>query len=75
MRVDVSIVRAELGSWRVVGDVMKLIVEVAKVADAMLVVSGVPDLFLRESSRGEGVSALYELNAFGQRLVRCRGQE
>jgi len=70
MRVHVSILPAESGGWGVVGDVAKLIVVVFVIANAMFVIAGVPDFLWCDRSRGEGVSALDELETFWQRLVR-----
>jgi hypothetical protein len=47
MGMNVPIVRAEFGGWWVVGDVAKLVAVVVEIADAMLVIAGVPDFFLR----------------------------
>ena len=68
--VDVRIVRVAFADW-IVGDVLHLGVEVAKVADAMFVVARVPDFAGRLLPRGVGVAAFDELNRLARRLGGC----
>ena len=67
--MDVSKICGEFGGWRIVGDVAELVVVIFEIANAMLVIAGVPDLLWCENPRGEGVSALDQLNAFWQRMI------
>ena len=67
-RVDMRVVKHTFAT-RVVRDVLPLGVEVVFIANAVFMISGVPDLAGCLLTDGEGVATLDELNAAGGALV------
>lgn len=66
--VDMGVVFVLFAEW-VVSDVGELVCVVVEVADAVIVVAGMPDLAWGVLSGGEGVAALDELYAAGCGLI------
>ena len=65
--VDVRVAGVVFADW-IVGDVGELVGVIRIVADAVLVISGVPDLAAELIANGEGEAAFDPLNGFGRGL-------
>jgi hypothetical protein len=72
--VNVGVVWVVLADG-IVCDVLLLRFEVVIVADAVFVITGVPDFSGELVADGERISSLYELDAAGRALIDCGGDQ